>query len=75
MLTHEEIKVLFALDKLAKLKGYPPSLREIGAEIDACHMWTQRRLRKLEKAGYIRLTPNTYRSAVVLKLPETMQAA
>ncbi|GAA0854171.1 transcriptional repressor LexA [Paenibacillus glucanolyticus] len=73
MLHGTQAKVYEFLKKHAKLRGYPPSVREIGEALGLCSSSTVHgHLERLEKKGFIRRDPSKPR-AIELIQQEEMQ--
>lgn len=67
-LTEREREILDFIEKEVHLKGYPPSVREIGAEVGLSSSATVHGyLTRLEEKGYIRKDPSKSRSIEVIQ--------
>ena len=73
-LTPRQQKVLIFLREEIEQRGYPPSMREIGAAVGlASTSSVAHQLRVLEKLGYVKRDPNRPR-ALEIFLPEVLKA-
>lgn len=69
----QQMVLIFLRDQIAK-RGYPPSMREIGASVGlASTSSVSHQLRVLEQLGYVKRDPNRPR-ALEIFLPEVLQA-
>ena len=77
MPTERDFRVLRIVARRIEIDGFPPTLKEICAEIDANSDNTARKcLLRLEKAGYIKRRKETPRAIKLLKRePGTAAAA
>lgn len=66
-LTQKQVEILDFIGSFAKEKGYPPSLREIGAHFRIAPPSVLEHLRALEKKGFIRRLPFKPRCLEILK--------
>ena len=69
-LTSRQRQVLEGIHDIAKQKGYPPTVREIGEKLGLRSSCTvQRHLEALERKGYIRRDRTKARSVEILRAP------
>ena len=69
----QQLVLIFLRDEIAK-RGYPPSMREIGAAVGlASTSSVAHQLRVLEQLGYVKRDPNRPR-ALEIFLPEVLSA-
>lgn len=69
----QQMVLIFLREEIAK-RGYPPSMREIGANVGlASTSSVSHQLRVLEQLGYVKRDPNRPR-ALEIFLPEVLQA-
>jgi len=67
-LTKKQIQILEFMKKELKHKGYPPSVREIGAAVDLkSSSSVHSQLEKLEAKGYIKKDPTKPRAIEIIK--------
>jgi repressor LexA len=59
--------VVDAIRELTRLRGYPPTLREIGTAVGTLPTDVHQKLERLRKIGYVEWEPKQFRTLRVVK--------
>lgn len=73
LLTDRQQEVLLFIERNCAEKGYPPTIQEIAQQFGICANAAKDRLKSLQRAGIIRLSPGIARGIALVKQEKRAQ--